>query len=85
MLTVKSIARHMLTAWNEVDCNYILRESLNRGFVKAGRRLWWMEPVAAAHVLLDLQVHSLCLQLGGNEEQQAQKYSQSGAHLETVT
>lgn len=36
-----SVARHMLMAWNEVDCNYILRESLNRGFVEAGLRLWW--------------------------------------------
>lgn len=35
-------------------------------------------------MLLDLQVHSLCLQLCGNEEQQAQKHSQSGAHLEAV-
>lgn len=41
VLAVMSVARHMLTAWNEVDCNYILRESLNGGFVKAGRRLWW--------------------------------------------
>ncbi|XP_041331424.1 uncharacterized protein LOC121357833 isoform X2 [Pyrgilauda ruficollis] len=38
---VMSIARHMLMAWNKVDCNYILRESLNGGFVEAGRRLWW--------------------------------------------
>ncbi|RLW04369.1 hypothetical protein DV515_00005788 [Chloebia gouldiae] len=41
MLAVMSVARHMLMAWNEVDCNYILRESLNGGFVEAGHRLWW--------------------------------------------
>lgn len=77
VLAVMSVARHMLMAWNEVGCNFILRESLNGGFVEAGSG-------GAAHVLLDLQLHSLCLQLCGNEEQQAQKYSQSGAHLEAV-
>lgn len=41
VLAVMAVARHMLTAWNEVDCNYILRESLDGGFVKAGRGLWW--------------------------------------------
>lgn len=29
VLSVMSVARHMLTAQNEVDCNYILRESLD--------------------------------------------------------
>lgn len=86
-LAVTSMARLVLTAWNEADCNYILGELLNGGFVHAGRRVWWS--LSLLHMCFWT---SKCTYPAfsfvcacGNGEQKAREQAQPAAHLEAVT